>query len=327
MKVVFLFPAALWLLPLALLPFLPRRRPALAVSSLAPLAAAAASWRVRLHRLQPWLAAAALLTALFALAEPVRQETTVERVREGVELMLALDISASMRAADIPPDRMRVAREAAADFLRRRTDDRVGVVLFSGVPYLLAPPTGDPAPVVARLLEAEADRPGTGTAVGDALAAAAARLKESTARSRAVVLLTDGASNRGRLSPLAAARAAAALGIRVYTIGFGSEAGGEVPAAAGGAPLRLPDGTPLRAELDEATLREVARLTGGQYFRAGSGAHLAEVYRRIDALEKSPLEIRERVTRTSLLPPLLATTAILTALDLLLFRAWLRRVP
>ena len=127
---------------------------------------------------------------------------------------------------EVITDRMQVARQTAADFLRRRRDDRIGVVLFAGVPYLLSPPTLEREPVVTRLLATEADRPGSGTAIGDALAAALGRLKDSPSHSRAVILLTDGTSNRGRVTPEAAARAAAALGIRVYTIGFGSRIGG-----------------------------------------------------------------------------------------------------
>jgi len=327
MTLAFQHPLLLVLLPLALLPFCRRRRPALDCSSLMPLAGRAASWRTGLHRLQPHLAAATLCMLLLALAGPVRQERMRQTLREGVDLMLALDVSASMRAEDVTPDRMRVARRAAADFLRRRSDDRVGVILFSGVPYLLSPPTLEREPVIARLLATEADRPGSGTAVGDALAAAVGRLKDSPSRSRAVVLLTDGTSNRGRVTPLAAARAAAALGVRVYTIGFGSREGGTVPLSPRGEPVRLADGTPLQVELDEAPLREIARLTGGRYFRSGSEASLAEVYRLIDELETSPLEIRESVAEHPLAPLLGTLSAFLLLAELLLFRLWLRSVP
>jgi len=327
MTLAFEHPLLLALLPLALLPFRRSRRPALDCSSLAPLAGCAASWRSRLHRLQPALAALTLLLLLLALAGPVRQERTRQTLREGVDLMLALDVSASMRAQDVAPDRMHVARRAAADFLQRRRDDRVGVLLFSGVPYLLSPPTLERAPVIARLLATEADRPGSGTAVGDALAAAVARLKDSASRSRAVVLLTDGTSNRGRLTPLAAARAAAALGVRVYTIGFGSLEGGTVPLTPRGEALKLADGTPLQVELDEAPLREIARLTGGRYFRSGSEASLAEVYRLIDELETSPLEIRENVAEHPLAPLLCSLGACLLLLEFTIFRLWLRSVP
>lgn len=320
MKITLLHPFALLLLPLALLPLLPRRRCALPVSSLAPLDAIPDSWPVRLGRLQPWLAALLLLTVLTALSGPALEERFRQTVREGVDLMLALDVSASMGATDMPPDRISRARQAAAAFLRGRSGDRVGVVLFSGTTYLLSPPTAVTAPLLARLQSVAADRSGSGTALGDALAAAADRLRESDARSKAVILLTDGTSNRGRIAPLAAARAAAALGIRVYTIGFGSESGGEVPLAPAG-------GRPVRDVLEEEPLRQIARLTGARYFRASDPGALAAVFNQIDPLETSPLLVRETVARKDLAPDLARLAAFLLLAEILLFRLWLRRVP
>ncbi|OGR33926.1 MAG: hypothetical protein A2005_08955 [Desulfuromonadales bacterium GWC2_61_20] len=327
MNLVLLHPSALLLLPLALLPLLPRRRPALLVSSLAPLDPLPPTWRTRLCAIEPYLAALTLVLVVVALGAPVQQERSRSTVREGVDLMLALDVSASLAARDIVPDRITAARNAAADFLERRSGDRVGVVLFAGVPTLLAPPLLDKGPVLARLRQVEVDPSGSGTALGDGLAAALDRLKNSPATSRAVILFTDGSSNRGRLAPLAAARAAAALGIRVYTIGFGSAAGAEIPFGAAGAPARHADGTLLRGALEEEPLREMARISGGRYFRADSDAALRAVYTQIDALEKSPLEVRETVAETPLAPKLLAIAAVLLTLELLLFRAWLRRMP
>jgi len=326
-KIAFVAPAALVLLPLALLPLLATTGRALQISSLAPLAGLRRSWRERLAALHPWLCAVALLPLLLALAQPVSEERSRQTVREGVDLMLALDISASMGATDVHPDRISIAREAAAAFLEGRRNDRVGVILFSGIPYLLSPPTLDKGPVAMRLRKTLADREGSGTAIGDALAASLNRLKDSAATGRAVVLLTDGTSNRGRVTPQAAARAAAALGVRIYTIGFGSAAGGEIPLGPTASPALLADGTALRDVLEEEPLREMARLSGGRYFRADSGSSLSEVYRQIDTLETSPLETRERVELSSLTAPLLAVGALLTILELLLFRVWLRRVP
>ena len=180
---------------------------------------------------------------------------------------------------------------------------------------------------MARLRRIEADTTGTGTALGDGLAAALDRLKNSPAKSRAVILFTDGSSNRGRIAPLAAARAAAALGIRVYTIGFGSAAGAEIPLGPSGAPAKNADGTILRGALEEEPLREIARISAGRYFRADSDRALRAVYRQIDDLEKSPLEIRERVAERPLTKPLLQLAALLLTLEILLFRCWLRRWP
>lgn len=327
MKIAFLTPAALLLLPLALLPLLARKEGALQISSLAPLADLRCSWRERLAALRPWVCTLALLPLLLTLAKPVSEERSRQTVREGVDLMLALDISASMGATDVLPDRISVAREAAAAFLERRRNDRVGVILFSGIPYLLSPPTMDKGPVAMRLRISVADREGSGTAIGDALAAALNRLKDSPATGKAIVLLTDGTSNRGQVTPRDAARAASALGVRIYTIGFGSAAGGEIPLGPTASPALLADGTALRDVLEEEPLREMARLSGGRYFRANSGGSLTEVYRQIDTLETSPLEIREQMERSSLTAPLLALGTMLTVLELLLFRVWLREVP
>lgn len=327
MKIAFLTPIVLFLLPLAFLPLLPRKVDSVPLSSLAPLSGMPDRWRERIALLRPWLCTLALLPLLLALAAPVLEERTRETAHPGVDLMLALDISASMAAADVKPDRITVARRAAADFLEQRRDDRVGVILFSGIPYLLSPPTLERGPVAARLRAVRSDRAGGGTAIGDALAASLARLKDSPARSKAVILLTDGTSNRDRVTPRAAARAAAALGIRVYAIGFGSAAGGEITLGPDEGPILLSDGKPLRDVLEEEPLREIARISGGRYFRADSGGSLADVYRQIDTLETSPLEIREKVAHTPLAAPLLALGAALTVLELLLFRIWLRRVP
>jgi Ca-activated chloride channel family protein len=261
------------------------------------------------------------------LADPVQREMSRTTVREGVDLMLVLDVSASLGATDIPPSRMIAVRNAAADFLEERHNDRVGVILFSGVPVLLSPPVLDKGHLIARLRAVEADRSGTGTAIGDALATALARLKDSPAQSKAVILLTDGSSNRGRITPRAAARAAAALGIRIYTIGFGSLEGGEIPLGSAGAPARLADGTVLRGVLEEEPLIEIARLTGGQHFRAASGKALRGVYQRIDSLEKSPLEVRDRITDHPLAPLLQRLILLLITVELLIFRLWLRIRP
>lgn len=320
-------PHLLWLLPLALFPFIPRRRESSPLSSLEPLRRLKTTWRLRFYRLHSWWAALTMTALILLLADPVQRETSRTTVREGVDLMLALDVSASLGATDILPSRIVAARNAAADFLAERHNDRVGVILFSGVPVLLSPPVLDKGHLIARLRAVEADRSGSGTAIGDALATALARLKDSPAQSKAIILLTDGSSNRGRVTPRAAARAAAALGIRIYTIGFGSLEGSEIPLGSSGAPARLADGTLLRGALEEAPLIEIARLTGGQHFRAASDEALRGVYQRIDALEKSPLEVKDRITDHPMAPLLQRIILLLLMAELLLFRLWLRIRP
>ena len=319
MTLVFLSPLLLLLMPLALLPFANKKPTALPISSLAPYAVLPAGWREKIARFQPLAAFLSIMLLIIAFAEPTMQKSTSVSTRQGVNLMLALDVSASMQADDIKPTRMVVARKAAADFLDSRKDDKVGVILFSGVPFLLAPPTDDQAPVIERLLRIEPDQIGSGTAIGDALAAAAARLPQSQAKQSAVVLLTDGTSNRGQITPLTAARAAATLGIKVYTIGFGSHEGAFLPAFMGQPPQKV--------VLDEAPLQQIAELTGGRYFRATGVSELEQVYRQIDGLEKAVLEISQEITRKPLQPEFLKLLALLIGLELILFRIVLRRMP
>jgi len=310
MTLSLLQPAWLLLLPLALLPLLPRRDAALKVSSLVPLQQLRPSWRTRLDRLRPLPPMLLIVLLLLALAGPQLSGSSRQTLRQGVDIMLVLDVSASMATADIPPSRLAAAKTALAGFLRDRPDDRVGVLLFAGVPYLLAAPTYDRQALLGLVETIAAEQRGTGTALGDALAAAVARLEHSPAVDRAVVLLTDGASNRGRLAPLTAAQSARQLGVRVYTIGFGAgdSGSGEDPLA-------------------EAELQAIAAATGGRYFRATDAAGLQAVYSQIDRLEKSPLETRIVTRRTPLEIPLLRWGALIAGLELLLFRGWLRRAP
>ncbi|PLX95897.1 MAG: hypothetical protein C0621_02970 [Desulfuromonas sp.] len=323
------FASPLWLLalPLVLLPLWPRQQSSRLTSSLIPLSALPKSWRVQLLRLQPPLAVLTLLLLILALAGAQRVKKEEQALRQGIDVMLTLDVSASLGARDIAPDRLSVARNTAADFLAQRQNDRIGVILFAGVPTLLSPPVLDKGPLLQQLRQLKPDRLGSGTALGDALAAALDRLKDSDAASKVVILLTDGASNRGRVTPHTAALAAAALGVRVYTIGFGSDQGGEVPLDGTGRIARLDDGTPLLSALEEEPLREMARLSGGRYFRASSADLLRQVYAKIDALETSPLQIREIATEIPYRPILLTVCAVLLLIDLLLFRLLLRLQP
>ena len=322
MTLLFFSPLLLLLLPLALLPFVKRKPVALPLSSLAPYATLPASWRERVSRFHPLIAALGLLLLITALSEPTLEKKSQLTLRRGVNLMLALDISASMLADDIKPSRIEVARQTAADFIQRRQNDKIGIILFSGVSFLLAPPTDDPAPIIDRLLRIEPDKIGSGTAIGDALAAATARLPQRQPQQigeSAVILLTDGKSNRGRITPITAARAAAALNVRVYTIGFGSLAGAFLPAVAGNQPEKV--------VLDEEPLLKIAELTGGRYFRATDATELEQVYQQIDSLEKTDLEIRQQLEHEPLQPLLLRLAALLLTLELILFRIGLRRGP
>lgn len=234
----------------------------------------------------------AFVLLVVALARPQRVERQAASERFGIDIVIALDASGSMAAEDFRPrNRFEVAKELIGDFIRRRHDDRIGIVTFGSRAATRVPVTHDRRIAEALLERAELGEHGNGTAVGHALATSVNRLRNSKARSRVVILVTDGVNNSGSIDPAVAARIAAAEKVRVYTIGVGSE---------GAVPLPVKRQNPftgeietvyrqVRGELDERTLEAIAETTGGEYFRAGDAATMGEVLARIDRLEKSRL--------------------------------------
>jgi len=306
-----------WLLGLPLLAALAawrwtrleRRRPALRHSlALEPEAAGGARWPWKL-----WLPEALFLlgaaAAVVALARPAVHDEQREMTSEGIDILLALDVSGSMRAMDLEPDRLEAARRVALDFIDGRPNDRVGLVVFAGEAYTQCPLTLDHGVLESLLRQVDSGTMADGTAVGAALATGLNRLRGSDAKSKVLILLTDGESNRG-LDPRTALELAVELGVRVYTIGVGSD--GTAPM-----PVRTPFGVQTRrveVRIDEALLREIAEATGGRYFRARDLAELAAVYERIDELETSPVTVTEyRLTEERWFPWLLAGVALLLA--------------
>lgn len=237
----------------------------------------------------PLLQIAALMLMFIALARPQAVERQAAVPAEAADLMVALDISTSMLAVDNShpsgENRLDAARTVLARFLERRPGDRVGLIVFAGHPYSAAPLTFDHAWLRQAALRVKIGTIEDGTALGEALLAALARLRGGTAKSRAVILLTDGRSNSG-IPPRTAAEAAAALGVRVYTIGAGSDGTALFPVEnpLGGVMYRR-----LAADLDEATLADIAGISGGRYFRARDHAELETVFREIDRLERAPV--------------------------------------
>lgn len=265
----------------------------------------------------------ALVLMVFALARPriTHRETLVES--QGLDILLALDVSGSMAADDFTVRGMRVSRldvakGVVADFVQGRPNDRIGLVVFGEEAFTQVPLTLDTDALVDAVKRVELGIAGQrATAIGSAIAVSSKRLKELEAPSRVLILLTDGKSNAGRLEPQQAAQAAAALGIRIYTIGVGGGGGRGVM------DLLLNQ----RSDLDERTLAEVAEITGGRYFRARDTETLMAVYETIDALETSPAEVREFVEHTELFRYPLVPGAVLFVLQLLLSSTWLRRWP
>lgn len=270
-----------------------RRAPSLLFSDGRALSRLPVTWAVIAHRLLPLVFGAGLALLVIAMAGP-RTGLEAGRVRaETRDIVLLLDVSTSMRAEDLSPagktrSRLDAAREVIERFVARRPHDRIGLVAFSALPYTVSPLTLDQGWLVGQLQRLETGMIEDGTAIGDGIASAVNRLRESAAKSRIIVVLTDGINNRGVLSPVDAARAARALGIRVYAVGAGSSGPVRVPVrdAYGSARYVVQEGG-----IDEAGLAQIADLTGGRYFRATDFAALEEVYDRIDRMETTPVDV------------------------------------
>ena len=259
------------------------RRPHMRVSSLHPWAAGGRSVMEWLRHLPFLLRMAALCLIIVALARP-RSSTETERVdTEGIDIVLAMDVSTSMLARDFEPDRISAAKNIAVEFISQRVSDRIGIVVFAGESFTQCPLTTDRATLINLMKDVQTDLIADGTAIGRGLATAVSRLSGSEAKSRVVILLTDGMNNTGEITPLNAAELAKMYGIRVYTIGVGKH--GEAPY-----PVMTPWGVELRnmaVEIDEDLLGQIAESTGGRYFRATDNTKLAEIYSEINQMEKA----------------------------------------
>jgi Ca-activated chloride channel family protein len=236
-----------------------------------------------------------------------------------------LDISTSMRGEDFRPrNRLEEAKVQAADFIARRENDRIGLVVFAGQAYTQCPLTLDHGLLLDFLTQVQMGLIEDGTAIGSALATGANRLRESTGKSKIMVLLTDGDNNAGSVDPLTAARAAAAIGVKVYTIGVGKK--GKVPYPIDDA-LFGRRYQYVETNLDEDTLRKIASATDGRFYRAQNAEALAEIYVEIDKLERSEISSVERIDYNEASTPFLLPVALLLALELLLSQFILRRLP
>jgi Ca-activated chloride channel family protein len=259
-----------------------------------------------------------------ALARPQRITRGKLPPAQGIDILLTIDTSLSMAATDFSPNRLGAARSAALEFVSRRKNDRIGVVVFGGTAMLACPLTLDYAAVTEFIEAIDFNMTRVdGTAIGDAIVTSVNHIKDSKAKSKVVILLTDGRSNSGMITdPAAGARAAAAYGIKVYTIG-----------TAGRGPAQIPTGDPampvvtIDEDLDEPTLLEIARLTGGEFFRARNLMELQRVYSQIDAMEKTEFQARSLSSYHDAHMPLLAAGALLLALCFVLEKTWLRRLP
>ncbi len=319
-----------WLWLLALVPILAlvrwwrarRGSGDLLFSSATLVEAAPATLWSRLRGLPFALRLAVLTLGILALARPQERHVFEKRTVEGRDLMLVLDLSSSMLAQDFSPNRFEVARRTAMQFVQGRQADRIGLVVFAGQAFTQVPPTLDYRFLLTILQHLQVGRLEDGTAIGTAIATAINRLKNSEARSKVIILLTDGQNNRGEIDPLTAAELARQAGIRIYTIGLSGR--GEAPY-----PVQTPFGTrpqPVPVEIDEAMMRAVAEKTGGHYFRATDVRTLEAIYAEIDRLEKSPVAITRYATARERYMIFLAPALLLLLVEVVLRNTRLRRL-
>jgi len=231
----------------------------------------------------------ALTFLIIALARPQTTNRWNTATTEGIDIMMSLDISSSMLAQDLKPDRLEAAKDVAASFINGRPTDNIGLVVFSRESFTQCPLTTDHAVLLNLLKDVKCGMIEDGTAIGHGLATAVSRLKDSKAKSKVIILLTDGSNNAGEIAPLTAAEIAKTFGIRVYTIAVGTI--GEAPY-----PLQTAFGikiVPMKVEIDEKILTQIAQLTGGLYFRATNNKALKEIYQEIDQMEKTKMSVQE----------------------------------
>lgn len=297
---------------------------AIQISTVEGVLRAPKSVRYYLRHLPFVLRTAAYALLVVALARPQGIEQNVRTSTEGIDIMLSIDVSGSMLARDFKPDRITAAKEVAASFISDRVGDRLGLVVFAGEAFTQSPLTTDQSTLQTLLARIRSGLIEDGTAIGNGLATAINRLRESEAKSKVIILLTDGINNRGEIAPMTAAEIARAQGIRVYTIGVGSRGTAPYPAVDMFGNMTFIN---QKVEIDEKTLTEIARLTGGHYFRATDKEKLQAIYDEINQLEKSRVEVTERITYHELfLGWVLAALALLTA-ELLLSNLVLKRIP
>jgi Ca-activated chloride channel family protein len=248
------------------------------------------SWKIKGRHLLFVIRSLAVTLLIIAFARPQSTLSWEDMTTEGIDIVISMDISGSMLAQDLKPDRLEASKKVAMDFISGRPNDRIGLVIFSGESFTQCPLTSDHAVLQNLFSNVKSGMVEDGTAIGMGLATAVNRLKESDAISKVIILLTDGVNNQGSIAPLTAGKIAQKFGIRVYTIGVGTK--GYAPY-----PFKTPFGTTVyqdvEVQIDEETLQDIASVTNGQYFRATSNNALKKIYQEIDQLERSKIEVKE----------------------------------
>lgn len=320
----------LLLIPYILWYFLYRRHsePTIRMSDTFAYQYAPKSWRIRIINLPMVLRCITYALVVIILARPQTHNAWDKRSVEGIDIMLAMDVSTSMLAEDLRPNRIEAAKSVAAEFIAGRPNDNIGLTIFAGEAFTQCPMTTDHASLLNLLQNVRTDIAASGliqdgTAVGMGLANAVSRLKSSKAKSKVVILLTDGSNNMGDLSPMTAAQIAKSMSIRVYTIGVGTNkvAPYPMPVAGGVQYVNMP------VEIDTNTLREIAATTDGNFYRATNNAELKKIYKDIDKLEKTKMNVTKFSKKYEAYEPFALAAIICLLLEIVLRTTVLRRIP
>lgn len=320
----------LLLIPYILWYFLYRRKnePTMRMSDTKQYLYAPKSLRVRLIHLPMFLRCVSFVLIVCAMARPQTRNSWDNKTVEGINIMLAMDVSTSMLAEDLKPNRMEAAKDVAHEFISGRPNDNIGLTIFAGEAFTQCPMTTDHSSLLRLLQDTRTDIAARGliqdgTAVGMGLANAVSRLKDSKSKSKVVILLTDGSNNMGDISPMTAAEIARSLGIRVYTIGVGTNkvAPYPVPVAGGVQYVNIP------VEIDTKTLKDIAQTTDGNFYRATNNRELKQIYQDIDKLEKTKMNVKHFAKQYEAYQPFIIAAFLILLMEILLRITWLRKIP
>ena len=326
---IFANPAYLWLLlliiPLIVWYILKQHKgdASIEISTTMPFDKLPKSYKYYLRHVCFGLKVLALVSLIVAIARPQLNNSWSNKTTEGIDIVMALDISTSMLARDFSPNRVEAAKDVAAQFVSGRPYDNIGLVIFAGESFTMCPMTVDHAVLLNLKKTVECGMLEDRTAIGDGLATAINRIKDGPAKSKTIILLTDGTNNAGDIAPVTAAEIAATFGIRVYTIGVGTQ--GEALY-----PVQTPYGItykPYPVEIDETTLRNIASKTGGEYFRATDKSALKDIFEEIDKLEKTKLSVTQFNKKEEVFMPWILLAFLLLCADIILRNTILKNIP
>lgn len=286
------------------------------------------NWRVRIKHVPMLLRCIVYILIVFALARPQTHNSWNNKTVEGIDIMLAMDVSTSMLAEDLKPNRMEAAKEVASEFISGRPNDNIGLTIFAGEAFTQCPMTVDHTSLLNLLQNVRTDIASRGliqdgTAIGMGLANAITRLKNSKTKSKVIILLTDGSNNMGDISPMTAAQIAESLGIRVYTIAVGTNKIAPYPMPIGGTIQYVN----IPVDIDTKTLKNIASVTDGNFYRATNTNELKQIYRDIDKLEKTKMKVKKYSKHNEVYQLFVFAAFIFLFLEILLRNTLLRRIP